>query len=48
VFHTGELRVQHVVNAPIPKAPADLGDLQDIGAESYGCMIRRRRVANQP
>lgn len=45
VVHAGELRAEHVVDAPVAKPSASLGDLHDLAAQVFGHLIALGWVA---
>ena len=45
VVHAGEFRAQHVVDAPVAKAPAGVGNLDDLAAQVLGHLLALGWVA---
>ena len=45
MVHAGKLRAQQIVNAPVAKAPARLGNLDDLAREIFGHLVSLGWVA---
>ncbi len=39
MVHTGKLRPQQIVNAPVAETPARMGNLDDLAAQIFGHLV---------